>query len=288
MLKSVFVSLYLTLLHIGVFLAGYQIYISGIMISNLGLLLSSLPGALFFDVLLFARPTARTKPHLNSILAIKIIGLCLILWAFGSTQSFDLSAIFLSNEFLIGLTCVFGWIAYDFWFSNYGERDDSVIQVGKTLPEFNMKTVDGKEFSTRSLRGHPTLMIFYRGNWCPLCMAQINEIADRYHTLANTGVQILLISPQPQGHTQKLANKYDLPFIYLQDPGGNAAKTLKIMAPNGLPLGMQIFGYDSDTIMPTVIITDTHGKIIFADLTDNYRVRPEPETFIKILSNAND
>jgi hypothetical protein len=35
--------------------------------------------------------------------------------------------------------------------------------------------------------------------------------------------------------------------------------------------------------MPTVIITDEQGKIIFADLTDNYRVRPEPETFLRVL-----
>jgi hypothetical protein len=54
----------------------------------------------------------------------------------------------------------------------------------------------------------------------------------------------------------------------------------------GLPFGMQLLGYDSDTVMPTVIITDDEGKIIFADLTDNYRVRPEPETFMRVLSGA--
>ena len=35
-------------------------------------------------------------------------------------------------------------------------------------------------------------------------------------------------------------------------------------------------------IMPTTLITDTTGKIIFVDLTDNYRVRPEPTTFYKV------
>ena len=38
--------------------------------------------------------------------------------------------------------------------------------------------------------------------------------------------------------------------------------------------------------MPTVVITDANGKIIFRDLTDNYRVRPEPETFLKILDKS--
>ena len=38
--------------------------------------------------------------------------------------------------------------------------------------------------------------------------------------------------------------------------------------------------------MPTILITDAGGKLIFADLTDNYRVRPEPETFLKILDGV--
>lgn len=63
-------------------------------------------------------------------------------------------------------------------------------------------------------------------------------------------------------------------------------KSIYVTAKNGLPFGMQLLGYDSDTVMPTVIITDDEGKIIFADLTDNYRVRPEPETFMRVLSGA--
>lgn len=51
-------------------------------------------------------------------------------------------------------------------------------------------------------------------------------------------------------------------------------------------MGMEVLGYDSDTVMPTVIMTDATGKILFADLTDNYRLRPEPETFLKVFSQA--
>ena len=46
---------------------------------------------------------------------------------------------------------------------------------------------------------------------------------------------------------------------------------------------MQALGYDSDTVMPTVIITDREGRVVWTDETDNYRVRPEPETFLQVL-----
>ena len=53
---------------------------------------------------------------------------------------------------------------------------------------------------------------------------------------------------------------------------------------NGLPAGMEILGYDKDTVYPTVLITDADGRIIYSDLTNNYRIRPEPEEFIKLLN----
>ena len=46
---------------------------------------------------------------------------------------------------------------------------------------------------------------------------------------------------------------------------------------------MQVFSYNSDTAMPTVIITDRNRLIRFSDQTDNYRVRPEPKTRLRIL-----
>ena len=33
------------------------------------------------------------------------------------------------------------------------------------------------------------------------------------------------------------------------------------------------------------IIVDANGTILFSDQTDNYRVRPEPETFFQALAD---
>jgi hypothetical protein len=38
--------------------------------------------------------------------------------------------------------------------------------------------------------------------------------------------------------------------------------------------------------MPTVVVTDAGGRILFADQTDNYRVRPEPSTFLAVLDRS--
>ena len=72
-------------------------------------------------------------------------------------------------------------------------------------------------------------------------------------------------------------------FDFLTDEGNKAARILGIESENGIPLGMQMLGYDSETVLPTVIITDENGRVIWTHETDNYRVRPEPDVFLKVL-----
>ena len=83
---------------------------------------------------------------------------------------------------------------------------------------------------------------------------------------------------------EELAARFDVPMIFLRDRDGMAAKQLGIAQKWGTPMGLQLLGYESDTVLPTVILTDAQGRIIFSDQTDNYRVRPEPGVFEALLS----
>ncbi|RLA42375.1 MAG: AhpC/TSA family protein, partial [Gammaproteobacteria bacterium] len=97
------------------------------------------------------------------------------------------------------------------------------------------------------------------------------------------GVRVALVAPQPHQNTIGLAKKFGVEFDFLTDEGNQAARILGIANPQGLPMGMQMLGYDSETVLPTVIITDTDGIILWAHETDNYRVRPEPDVFLTVL-----
>ncbi len=193
----------------------------------------------------------------------------------------------LENGEIIGsstsLAIVLGWILYLKWYSVFDKRESENLKVGQQLPDFSLKNSSKETVAASSFLGNPSIFLFYRGNWCPLCMAQIKEVAEQYQELEKRGVDTILVSPQPHKYTASLAKKFDVGFHFLVDENNEVATKLGIDAKNGIPAGFQVLGYDSDTAMPTVIITDKEGKIIFADLTDNYRVRPEPETFLKVL-----
>jgi peroxiredoxin len=89
------------------------------------------------------------------------------------------------------------------------------------------------------------------------------------------------VSPQSHANTRALAARHDVPFRFLVDPDGRAAGQLGILHEAGVPLGIP--GYAPDTVFPTAIVTDADGRILLADQTDNYRVRPEPWTFLAAL-----
>lgn len=175
-----------------------------------------------------------------------------------------------------------GWPFYLFWYSRYENRDTTTLVVGQALPTLTFEDEAGNKFGTDQFQGRRLLLLFYRGNWCPFCVVQIKELAQQYKALIAAGVEVVLVSPQPHGHTGRLAKRFDVPFHFVVDPGNRVARELGIVDEVGVPTGFQLLGYDSETVMPTVVATDESGTILWADLTDNYRIRPEPATFLKL------
>ena len=173
-----------------------------------------------------------------------------------------------------------GYLAYLFWYSSYGRRAAPALETGQPLPDFEVFTSEGVAVASRSLVGAPALVLFYRGNWCPFCVTQIREVAAAYRDLDERGVKIVLISPQNEKNSVELADQFDVPMMFWTDRDNAAARQLGIIDEHGLPVGLEVFGYDRDTVLPTVIMTDAIGTVFYSDQTDSYRVRPTPEDFI--------
>jgi peroxiredoxin len=175
---------------------------------------------------------------------------------------------------------------YARWYSRLDRQRQATLEVGARLPHFDVIDIDGTPVSSGSFLGKPTAFMFIRGNWCPLCVAQVRELAGQYQSLAERGIEVALISPQSLDETRALADRFDVAFRYLTDPGASAARALGILHEGGVPPGVTQLGYDVDTVFPTVIVIDESGTIVFSDQTDDYRVRPEPALFIAALDSA--
>lgn len=282
LLKALYIGLFLIGSFAISFYAFFVLISQGFTVAWLGVILASFLPVATLSYLLVFKTRARTQGRLPLLSLLGVIGVLLALLPFfGNGESAEILPLLLS---ITGFVLFQG---YNFWYSSLGRRPNPALELGQPLPQFNLMDVDGKSVSSASYIGSPALFLFYRGNWCPLCMAQINEIADQYKRLHSAGVRVALISPQPEKQTQSLAKSFGVEFDFLIDKGSAAARQLRIDAPFGLPFGLQALGYESDTVLPTVIATNKNGIIIFSDQTDNYRVRPEPETFLSIFEETN-
>jgi peroxiredoxin len=244
----------------------------------LGAAIASAPFPILFGWLT-VKPVARTTETLPVFLAIAAAGVMVSIWEqfIEGTSGWGPTS--------VGLVSALIFAVYVFWYSRFDRVSSMDLAVGNSLPDFELTDSNGNLFSSAELAGSPAVVMFYRGNWCPLCMAQIREIVDRYQELESMGVKVVLVSPQPDEQSRKLAASYDVPFHFLVDKDNELAESLGIAVTNGVPIGLP-GGYAPDTVLPTLVVTNTSGTIVFSDQTDNYRVRPEPDVFLAILRRS--
>ena len=269
LLKSLYISTFITWLTLVSVYALIQIARGAEpLLSWVGLALAAFaPLAFFLKAFLFKSPRTPRHPVEYSILS----GLGLVMTIAISSRYGQAAGVI---HVWAGITLL-AWLIYLRWYSVFRSRDTQLLKVGSQLPKFSLESLDGTSVSSRDFMSSPHLLLFYRGNWCPFCTAQIEELAASYQRLEKMGLTVVLISPQPIEKNQRMAARFQIPMIFLRDPDGIAAKQLGIQHEWGTPMGLQLLGYESDSVLPTMLITDAKGYIIFSDQTDNYRVRPE-------------
>ena len=277
--KRIFISVYVSAVFISSFLILYHLLTANVNLAWLGAALAVWPIALMF-MRFAALNVVRTSQNLSLLTTWVVIATAISVVGARMDVTAEGNWIAASYALLIGL---FGFWVYVHWYSRFNLDANKIIRVGAALPAITLYDCDGKAYRNQDFIGRPTLFMFYRGNWCPFCMAQVKELVGQYTQIVDLGVEVAFVSPQSQENSRALAKKYDVPFRFLVDEDNQVAETLQIINRNGTPLGMGLLGYERDTVLPTVIITDRNGIVIFADLTDNYRVRPDPQVFLKVL-----
>ncbi|MCD6200398.1 MAG: redoxin domain-containing protein [Bacteroidales bacterium] len=275
-LKSAFISLFLSYLIVLLIIATYVLLSEPFSWGWLGVEISVLfPFIYYFWS--YVQPKPRTG-RLSLVSSLILAGFVItMIPAFTNNNEVGKTAVWLS-----ALTYLF-WFLYVNWYSKMDRTYSQFLKEGLTLPEFQLKTLDNKILDFSTLRGKKCLMLFYSGNWSPHCMAQINELVKYAGELEKRGVEAYIISSQPEVYSRKLAQKHKAMVHFFSDPENRAAKKLGILHKSGTPAGLHLFGYQKDTAYPTVIVCDEEGKVLFAHETNNYRYRPDPRLFLKVL-----
>lgn len=167
----------------------------------------------------------------------------------------------------------------------------SALRAGDRAPAFTVRTVDDEpyHFDPDNLE-RPTVLISFRGGWCPYCNMHLSELRHVIPELKEEGFDVLFLSnDRPdqlyeglQRETREAIEGLD--YVILSDAEINAARALgtAFTISRGLIDYLVNKGrdYDESSIgryralaVPAVFIVDETGEIAFAYANPNYKVR---------------
>ena len=161
----------------------------------------------------------------------------------------------------------------------------TALKVGDSIPDVTLRTVDNQEVKLRTLVAEkPTVLIFFRGGWCPFCNAQLGSLVGIEQELNKEGVQLIAIGMDQPSKLRETMQHDKVDYTLLSDSDASAVKAFGIAykVDDGTLARMKSFNVDldaatgnSDHILPhpSVFVVNTSGIIRFAHADTNFRVR---------------
>jgi peroxiredoxin len=177
-------------------------------------------------------------------------------------------------------------------------QDVRPLSVGATVPPLTLAGVGGKAFDLdKAIKRQPTILIFYRGGWCPYCNRQLGQLQTIEPKLLDLGYQILAISPDRPAKLAESLDKHKLTYTLLSDHAMKAARSFGIAfrVDDATLAKYRGYGIDLEAAsgeehhllpVPSVFIVGTDGVIKFSYVNPDYKVRLAPEDLLKAAQAA--
>jgi len=159
------------------------------------------------------------------------------------------------------------------------------LPVGAHAPAFSARAKDGavRTFSPDGYR-KPTIVIFYRGGWCPYCNTQLNDLRHVESKLRDRGFEIVFLSTDRPAILYSSLKATDIHYTLLSDSHLEAAKAFHIAyhVDDATLARQRTYGVDLDATtgeplhelpVPSVFIIDMSGIIRYVYSNPDFRVR---------------
>jgi peroxiredoxin len=104
------------------------------------------------------------------------------------------------------------------------------LKAGEKAPVFKAADVNGKPIDlTRELSKGNVVLIFYRGEWCPVCNRYLNNFQDSISYIFATGARVLAITPEKPASAEKMIEKTGATFTVIPDPTEQIMKDYNVL-----------------------------------------------------------
>jgi peroxiredoxin len=169
------------------------------------------------------------------------------------------------------------------------------LAVGQSIPAANLRTDKGDAITLKSVITKPTVLIFYRGGWCPYCNRQLSALAPLEADILAAGFQLIALSPDVPAKLREKPAMEKTNYTLLSDSAMEAAQGFGIAFKvedelvakykNNYKIDLEAASGSTHHLLPhpAVFIVDATGIIRFAHVNTDYKVRLEPEKILAAI-----
>ena len=103
------------------------------------------------------------------------------------------------------------------------------VGVGRLVPDFKLKGLDGKEARLAELAGKNGLVLAFTNTTCPIAKKYGPSLAKLEESLASQGVSIVFVNPTPKAKAEEMlvfTRTHKLKGLYFHDADGSLAKSV--------------------------------------------------------------
>lgn len=146
------------------------------------------------------------------------------------------------------------------------------VRVGAHAPDFTLARHGGGTVTLSEYRGKANVvLIFFRGYWCPYCIAQLTELRTLLGPDLKEDTEIVVVSVDDDEETGRTIARVGQDgtapdFTFLSDLDAAVIGRYGILNPNA--------GRRAPLPHPATYVIDRQGVIRWLDVETDYKVRP--------------
>lgn len=115
---------------------------------------------------------------------------------------------------------------------NFDKKTSDVkgISVGAEVKNFTATGLNGMQFNLEEqLKKGPVVVMFFRGQWCPVCNKYLSRVQDSLEFILGKGASLIAISPELPENLAETKEKTKAEFILLHDKDYKIAKEFDVL-----------------------------------------------------------
>ncbi len=167
------------------------------------------------------------------------------------------------------------------------------IKISEKVPKANVRNLEGELINLQDVvQEKPTILIFYRGGWCPYCNLQLADLNKIENQILKLGYQLVAVSIDKPEKLKESLDKHKLNYILLSDSKAEASTAFglafyvaddynKMLLSHNMSLEEASGEKHHILPVPAVFIVDQEGIVQFEYVNPDYKIRLDGDILLK-------